>query len=198
MGSPYSQAMAIIFAGTLLSGCTDSGSPIKKAAGNRPAPTEVTVGPPVGFRADSLNGLQGHIFGEPVRNFPGRVFESQDDKTGESVYWMSVRERGWLGQDGKAIIVYYLFQDGKFAEFRAATTSLGLRAETRRLFGPGKEWKDILRTVNWEGERVRASYSEKLEPPVMSWLKVSSKPLLAVREAKQRARIQAESALDRL
>lgn len=142
--------------------------------------------------------MQGHIFGEPVRNFPGLVFESQDDKTGESVYWMSVRESGWLGRCDKAVIAYYLFQDGKFAELHAITTCLGLREEVYRLFGPGKAQKDFLRTVDWEGERVRASYSEKLDPPVTCWLKVSSKPLLAVREAKQRAQMQADSALDRL
>lgn len=153
---------------------------------------------PVWTKADSLYGVQGHIFGEPVSNFPGLVFESRDDEMGESVYLMKARERGWLGQCDRAVITYYFFQDGKFAKFRAFTTCLGLREEVYFLFGPGKERNDIMGTVDWEGERVQARYSEKLEPPVMSWLEVSSKPLLAVRQAKQRAQMQADSILDRL
>jgi hypothetical protein len=41
-------------------------------------------------------------------------------------------------------------------------------------------------------------YSEKLDPPVTCWLQVYSKPLRAVRQAKQRAQLQADSAISEL
>ena len=70
-----------------------------------------------------------------------------------------------------------------------------LREEAQFLFGAGKNLHNMMGEIEWNGERVRALYSEKRYPPVMAWLQVYSKPLRLVQQAKQRAQWQADSAL---
>ena len=154
-----------------------------------PTPTKRTAG----TAADSVNGMQGHTFGEPLRNFPGLLLLEQDDELGVRWYKPSPgQERSWFGKHAKEYNTYYQFQDGRFAMFRAISTDLGanpaaLREELCSLFGPGKRRKDLKGILEWEGERVRATYSEKKTRPVQYWLQVYSKPLRQVQEAKQRA-----------
>ncbi len=191
----------IAFAGILLLYACSQASPatyIDSALANAPAtPTKRTIG----TAADSLNGIPGHTFGEPLRNFPGLVLLSKNDETGVRWYQMpAAQQRGWFRKYAQYAITYYQFQDGQFAMFMAVTMGRGgsptlMRKEALSLFGPGKEQHDLLREINWEGERVRAMYAEKLTPPVTCWLEVRSKPLLAVQQAKQRAHMQADDAL---
>lgn len=194
----------LALAGTLLSGCS-------------PAPPETTTAPAsatssatadaaprsYGTRADSLDGMQGHHFGEPLSNFPHLILLTKEDEQGVRVYRMpGAQERGWFGKHAKDFTTYYQFQDGKFAAFQAVTTGIGanrtaMRQEARFLFGPGKDRQDQLSGLDWEGERVMAQYYEKLTFPVQCWLEVYSKPLVAVQRAKQQAQLQAENALDK-
>lgn len=145
--------------------------------------------------------MQGHTFGEPLRNFPGLVLLTKEDERGVRVYQMPAgQERGWFGKHAHEFATYYQFQDGRFAMFRAVTTGLGanrtaLREEARFLFGPGKERNDQMGGLDWEGEQVRVMYSEKLTSPIQYWLEVYSKPLLLVQQAKQRAQLQADNAV---
>ena len=86
--------------------------------------------------------------------------------------------------------------------FRAVTTGLGanrkaMREEARFLFGPGKDRNDQMSGLDWEGERVRVMYSEKLTTPIQCWLEVYSKPLLLVQQERQRAQLQADNAVSR-
>ena len=162
-----------------------------------PAPTKRTTG----TAADSLNGIPGHTFGEPLRNFPGLVLVTKDDALGLRVYKMpGSQERGWFGKHAQDFDTYYQFQDGQFAMFRAVTTGIGanrtaMREQARFLFGPGKDRNDYMSGLDWEGERVRVMYSEKLTTPIQCWLEVYSKPLLVVQQAKKRAQLQADNAL---
>jgi hypothetical protein len=160
-----------------------------------PTPTRRTTG----TAADSLNGMQGHTFGEPLRNFPGLILLEKHDE--EGVRWYRMRagqKRGWFGKYSQYLITSYQFQDGPFSMFVAMTTGLrsspmALREEAH--FGPGKDQHDQMGEIDWDGERVRAMYFEKHVPPRMSWLQVYSKPL---RLAKLRAQRQAGDALDKL
>ena len=141
--------------------------------------------------------MQGHAFGEPLRNFSGLVLITKEDERGGRVYQMPpAKERGWFGKHAQDFATYYQFQDGRFAMFRAVTTGLGanrtaMREEARFLYGPGKDRNDQMSGLDWEGERVRVMYSEKLTSPVQCWLEVYSKPLLVVQQTKRRAQLRA-------
>ena len=192
-------------AGTLLLHACSQVSPDASAdpaltAGSAPTSAKRTIG----TAADSLDGMQGHTFGEPLRHFPGLVPVSKEDELGVRWYEMPAgQERGWSGQHAGYCIIYYQFQDGRFALFRAVTVGLGgsptaLRKEAIFLFGPGEDRHDTTGGLDWEGERVRVLYSEKLIPPATCWLEVRSKPLMAVQHARQRAQWQADSAVSKL
>ena len=168
--------------------------------------SSLTAAPPpppakrtAGTAADSLNGMQGHTFGEPLRNFPELGPFSTDDERGVRMYRMPAgRERGWFGKHAKEFRTYYQFQDGRFAMFRAVTMDVGdnptaLREQALSLFGPGKGRKDLKGVLDWDGERVWAMYSEKFTSPAQCWLQVHSKPLWRVQQAKQRAQLQADN-----
>lgn len=201
MPLPYRLVLPIAaLAGTLLlQTCSqappDTATDSSLAGALAPSPTKRTTG----TAADSLNGIQGHTFGEPLRNFPEFGLFSEDDELGVRMYRMPPgRKRGWFGQHAKEFRTYYQFQDGRFAMFRAVTMDVGanpmaLREHALSLFGPGKGRKDLKGVLDWDGERVWAMYSEKLTSPAQCWLQVYSKPLRRVQQAKQRAKRQADN-----
>lgn len=164
------------------------------------APAHTPAKRTTGTAADSLNGIPGHTFGEPLRNFPGLVLLEEEDETG--VAWYQVpegQERGWFGKHAEQSINLYQFQDGQFSMFYAVATGLegsptAMRGKLLFLFGPGKNKRDPVGRVDWEGERVRAMYSENLMPPGTCWLEVHSKPLLAEQQARQRAQARLNDA----
>lgn len=188
-------------AGTLLLHACSQASPDTAAADSPSAPASAKR--TTGTAADSINGMQGHTFGEPLSNFPKLVLVTKEDEKGVRVYQMPAgQERGWFGKHAKDFTTYYQFQDGKFAMFRAVTTGIGanrtaMREEARFLFGPGKDRNDQMSGLDWEGERVVVQYSEKLTSPIQCWLEVYSKPLLAVQRAKQHAQMQADNAVEK-
>ena len=153
-----------------------------------------------GTAADSLNGIPGHAFGEPLRNFPGLVLLEEEDETGVAWYQVPAgQERGWFGKHAEQSINMYQFQDDRFSMFYAIATGLegsptAMREKLLSLFGPGKDQRDPAGRVDWEGERVRVMYSENLLPPGTCWLEVHSKPLLAVQQERQRAQVQVNKA----
>ncbi len=132
-------------ASTLLLHACSQASPDSSAdssLNSTPAPpTKRTTG----TQADSLNGMQGHTFGEPLRNFPGLVLLSKDDELGVRWYQMPAgQERGWFGKHAEYSILFYQFQDGRFAMFEAVTTGIRMREEALSLFGPGKDRHDLM------------------------------------------------------
>jgi hypothetical protein len=81
--------------------------------------------------------MQGHTFGEPLRNFPGLVLVSKHDELGVRWYRMPVdQECGWFGKH--AFITDYQFQDGRFAMFEAITTGSRMREEVLFFSAPAK------------------------------------------------------------
>jgi hypothetical protein len=199
---PFPPAARLLLAsGWLLTSCSSPSPTTPPAASAADTATPASPAFSYGTHADSLNGMQGHTFGEPLRNFPGLVLITKEDERGVRVYQMPPgQERGWFGKHAQDFATYYQFQDGQFAMFRAVTTGLGanrtaMREEARFLFGPGKDRNDQMGGLDWEGERVRVMYSEKLTTPIQCWLEVYSKPLLLVQQAKQRAQLQADNAL---
>ena len=201
---PFMPVARLLFAsGLLLASCSSPSSTTPPAAAAAHAATPASAAFSYGARADSLDGMQGHTFGEPLRNFPGLVLITKEDERGVRVYQMPpAKERGWFGKHAKDFATYYQFQDGRFAMFRAVTTGLGanrtaMREEARFLFGPGKDRNDQMSGLDWEGERVRVMYSEKLTTPIQCWLEVYSKPLLLVQQARQRAQLQADNAVSK-
>jgi hypothetical protein len=201
---PAATLTALAVAGTMLSSCSPAAPETTTDAAvvaTSPAPQATMHS--YGTRADSLDGMQGHHFGEPLSNFPGLVLLTKADEKGVAIYRMPAgKERGWFGKHPKDFTTYYQFLDGKFTVFQAVTTGIGanrtaLRQEARFLFGRGKDRNDQLSGLDWEGERVLVQYYEKLTMPVQCWLEVSSKPLLAVLRAKQQAQLRAENALDK-
>ena len=191
-----------VLAGALLLNACSQASPNSFAdiAAFNPAPRTVCA------QADSLNGMQCHTFGEPLRNFSGLIPQVQNDEQGvyeQGVYWKSDQESGWFGQHNKDLVTFYQFQDGKFALFRAVTLDTGatrtaLRALANSLFGPGRARSDLQGRLDWEGERVRVQYYEKGVLPVLCLLEVYSKPLVAEQQAKLRVQRQWHTLLDKL
>lgn len=195
--SPFTPAARLLLiSGWLLASCSSPRSTTPPSATASPAFS-------FGAHADSLNGMQGHTFGEPLRNFPGLVLITKEDERGVRVYQMPpAKKRGWFGKHAKDLATYYQFQDGQSAMFRALTTGLGanrtaMREEARFLFGPGKDRNDLMSGFDWEGVRVRVTYSEKLTAPIHCWLEVYTKPLMVVQQAKQRAQLQADNAVSK-
>lgn len=201
---PFPTAARLLPAsGWLLASCSSPGSTPPPAASAAATAMPASPAFSYGTHADALNGMQGHTFGEPLRNFPGPVLLTKEDERGVRVYQMPpAKERDWFGKHARDFTTYYQFQDGRFAMFRAVTTGLGanrtaMRAEARFLFGPGKGRNDQMSGLDWEGERVRVVYLEKLPTPIQCGLEGYSKPLLVVQQAKQRAQLQADNAVNK-
>lgn len=188
----------------ILSNCAPgtSATPADSLLAATPTPAKRTIG----TAADSLNGIPGHSFGEPLRNFPGLVLFDKDDEAGVRGYLMSAdQQRVWFGEHAEQFTTYYQFQDGRFSMFCALATGLegspmAMREQLFSLFGPSKDPLDLRGRVNWEGERVRirVMYSETTIPSRTCWVEVHSKPLLAVQQAKRHAHLQALAARSHL
>jgi hypothetical protein len=184
--------------GTLLfTGCSQASpdtsagsSPL--AATSTPGPTKRSMGTP----ADSLNGMQGHTFGEPLSSFTNLVPVKIKLADGVRQYERPPgKESGWFGKHQQAVKATYQFQDGRFAAFQAiarAGNQAVLREQALYLLGPGQP---ILNDMQWHGERVGASFTVRgFGTDQFSLLQVWSKPLMDEQAAAIKARLQAENA----
>lgn len=138
-----SQALVVSFAGVLLAGCTDSGSPTNTADANQTAPAEATATTRAP-RVDSLNGIPGHHFGEPLGAFPGLVPIGPKELGAQSYYYAQGGEPGWFGKRTKEysneFYTRYTFAEGKFVSFFASgrgNMRQALQKEAEFLYGPG-------------------------------------------------------------
>lgn len=187
--------------GTLLSGCSSTNSaPETATAGEKPEATAVASAAqfPFGAKVDSLNGIAGHLFGQPLSAFPR--MRSMEHAPSELTKVYSDEGTpgkpgiGWFGKHRREVPTQlYWFLDGQFSQFRAVGDAPTLRAEAIYLLGPGQAQGQY--QLFWEGRRARAVYVEK--PQGFGWqgtLDVLSKPLEAALTAQQRARIKAENA----
>lgn len=153
----------------LLSGCTDSGSPTDKGGGSNATASSKVVSRTGGTRADSLSGIPGHKFGEPLSAFPGlELTANQNPGTRTYQYPGGKGESGWFGkrkrESPNEFYSFYVFKDARFVAFQAMALGAGrqaLQEQTRYLLGTGTVTPT---TTNWEGERVLAYYSLVAQP----------------------------------
>jgi hypothetical protein len=179
--------------GGILIGCS-SPSP---ATSESPAATGTAAAPtpqfPFGSQVDSLNGIAGHTFGEPLSAFP--QLRPLPPTPGELTRAYSYEGReGWFGKHQAQVSTQlYYFLNGKFCRFLAIGNPTVLRPEANYLFGPGQaEGKYRL---FWEGSQARAAYVEQPRGMGMEGkLDVLSKAFEAEQAAQAQARLRAENA----
>ena len=175
MLSPYRSISAsfsfLVLTSGLLTNCS-SPSASTPPAGSSPGPAAAAPVAAVrtpGTRADSLAGIPGHAFGQPLSAFPGlALYPSQRPGTQTYYYPGGKGEPGWFGKRKKEspeeFYTYYTFQDGRFVAFQAMALGAGrqaLQEQTRYLLGPGTV---TTTTTNWEGAKVFAFYSLVNQP----------------------------------
>ena len=187
-------SVLIAFTGGLLSGCSSPASTSEtQAASPKPA---ATVQFPFGAKVDSLNGIAGHTFGQPVSAFaPMRPLQvSPGELTRTYADGGSAKATGWFGKHRPQVPTQlYWFLDNKFSQFRAVGDAATLRAEAIYLLGPGQAQGQ--HQLFWEGSRARAVFSEQARGfGVEGTLDVLSKPLEAEVAAKKQALLKAENA----
>jgi len=190
---PVAAATLLTLTGVLLGSCS-SPSPTTNetapAAGVTPAPARQF---PFGGKVDSLNGIAGHTFGQPLSAFPkmrllpptpGRLTRTYEYEGNE----------GWFGKHHKQVRTqFYYFLNGKFCRFMALGDPTVLRPEATYLFGPGQAVGKY--RLFWEGSRARAAYSEQASGMGMEGqLDVLSKPLEAEQASQAQAELKAENA----
>ena len=186
--------LACLSLGGLLLGCSQSppattaSSPVAGPAA--PAPAAF----PYGAKVDSLNGVAGHTFGQPLSAFshlellpptpgvPTRVYRSGPGQP-----------TGWFGKHRREVpSQFYYFLDGRFVQFRAIGDAVTLRTEAQYLFGPALQQGP---QQFWEGRQARATLSEQARGfGIEGTLNVISKPFEAALAAQAQAKLQAENA----
>lgn len=122
-----------------------------------------------GARADSLDGIAGHHFGEPLSNFPELEAQGYRDLDGYMYYEARPgQQTGWFGKNSEHVRMNYRFYQDKFASFDASAYGVDRRLlaeQTFYLFGKGQPQsaKDLASgeaAMNWEGQRVRVRLSD--------------------------------------
>lgn len=149
---------------------------------------------PFGGKVDSLNGIAGHTFGQPLSAFPKLKPISPNSKELIRAYEYAGKASGWFGKHQADVrIQLYYFQDGKFAWFRAIGDPTVLRPEALYLLGPGSTEGQY--RIFWEGSRARAAYTEEARGfGREGTLNVISKTLEEEKAAQEQAKLKAENA----
>lgn len=182
-----------LIASALLGSCSHS-SPNTEAGSNAPS---MGVERTINTKVDSLNGIPGHHFGEPLSAFPGLVLtQGQQPGTQTYNYPEGKPEAGWFGKHKKDVpSVYYMFKDGKFVAFQAIAYGAGraaLQEETMFLLGPGS--KGITNT-SWVGKKNQAYYTPKVLPyGPAEILDIQSLSLMGALTKESSARLRRENA----
>lgn len=122
-----------------------------------------------GARADSLNGIPGHAFGESRSNFPELEAKGYKDMDGYMYYYAKPgQEPGWFGKNAEHVRTVYRFYQDKFASFDASAGGTDrplLIEEAVYLFGKGlpQSSKTLAygeAAINWEGKRVQVTLAD--------------------------------------
>ena len=189
-------AVALVLASGLLVSCSSpspTSTPADSAAGNSAPPPPAF---PFGGKIDSLDGIAGHTFGEPLSAFPKmRLLPPIPGvPAGLTRTYTYEGTAGWFGKHQAQVRTQlYSFLDGKFCAFLAIGDPAVLRPEATYLFGPGLAQGQY--QLFWEGSRARAVYAEKAAGFGMEGrLDVLSKPLEAEQAARASAKLKAENA----
>ena len=180
-------------ASALLGSCSQS-TPGATADGAAAAAPEASAQFPFGAKVDSLNGLAGYTFGQPLSAFPKMELLPSDPGVFTRSYSLpNGLPSGWFAKHYAEVPYQYCdFLDGQFYRFRSVGNAATLRAEALYLLGPGQ---DQGMQIFWEGNRARAVYTEKVRGFEREGrLDVLSKPLEAAQTAKDQAKLKAENA----
>lgn len=190
-----SLTIASLLAGALLSSCSHPAATTDSAGTSKPeAPVATSTKI---SRTDSLNGIPGHQFGEPLSAFPGVILtKGQQPGTKTYKYPDDKPEAGWFGKHKKEVpSVFYIFRDGKFAAFEAIAFGTGreaLQQETLFLFGRGKLHMD---NTTWAGKKAQVRYTQMtLAKGPAEILDVESIDLVKAQVAEEAARLKRENA----
>lgn len=190
----YFPTLAVL-AGSLFSSCSSADSTPETRA---ETPKTAAVQFPFGAKVDSLNGIAGHTFGQPVSAFPNmRLMQTSPGELTQTYSDEGVagaKATGWFGKHRPQVPTQlYWFLDNKFSQFRAVGDAATLRAEAIYLLGPGQAQGQY--QLFWEGSRARAVFSEQARGfGREGTLDVLSKPLEAELAAKKQALLKAENA----
>lgn len=155
---------------------------------------------PYGAKADSLDGIPGHHFGEPRSNFP--ELETRGFPSLDGYVSYSPREDqpapGWFGKHADQVRATYWFRHDQFVGFSASQHGPDgqrqlLAEEALYLFGSGKRQREAFgqATTQWEGRKVRVEYVDGHNE---STLTINSKPVLAQVAADKLAKQKAAAA----
>lgn len=191
--SPVAPALLFALTGVLLSSCSSPSPATTETAPAAAVPAQSSAQFPFSSKVDSLNGLAGHTFGQPLSAFPQmRLIPPSPGELTRT--YVSEGSEGWFGKHHQQVrSQYYYFLNGKFCRFLAIGDPTVLRPEATYLFGPGQAEGKY--RFFWEGSQARAAYSEKASGMGMEGtLDVASKPLEAERAAQANARLKAENA----
>ena len=186
-------AARLVLASGLLVSCSSPSSTTPPAAAATETPTPPPSAFPFGGKIDSLNGIAGHAFGEPLSAFPNiRLLPPAPGEVTRTYEYVGTA--GWFGKHHAQVRTqFYYFLDGKFYRFLALGDPAALRPEVTYLFGPGQAQGQY--QLFWEGSRARAAYVEKAEGFGMEGrLDVLSKPAEAALAARASAQLKAENA----
>lgn len=194
LGRPAAFGLALLLP-TACSSPSTSAAPDATAA--------VPGNPPVkprdfGTAVDSLAGLPGHRFGQPLSAFPGL---KRGEGGGPLLLYSypagGAQDKSWFAKHrGEVPGVFYKFKEGKFASFQAVAYSpegqAALAQEARFLFGPGRQLGD---RTEWNGQQAWAILSSSFiyGRPVRV-LEVSSHALLDAPSAGEQQRLREENA----
>jgi hypothetical protein len=186
-------APLLTLTGLLLTGCSSPSPATKEASAATGTPAAPTPQFPFGSQVDSLNGIAGHTFGEPLSAFP-KMRLMTPTPGGLTRTYVYEGNEGWFGKHHQQVHTqFYYFLNGKFCRFMALGDPAVLRPEATYLFGPGQaEGKYRL---FWEGSQARAAYTEQARGMGMEGqLDVLSKALEAEQAAQVQAKLKAENA----
>ncbi|WBO86843.1 hypothetical protein [Hymenobacter yonginensis] len=188
--------LLLLAGGWLLAGCSSPSSTAPPAADA--AQTSNTPPPafPFGGKVDSLNGIAGHAFGEPLSAFTDlRLLPPTPGvPVGPTQTYTYEGTKGWFGKHRAQVpSQLYTFLDGKFYAFMAIGDPTILRPEATYLLGPGQAQGAY--QLFWEGAKARAVYAEKAVGFGREGrLDVLSKTMEAALAAKQQAQLKADNA----
>ncbi|MGI4971775.1 MAG: hypothetical protein ACRYGH_22760 [Janthinobacterium lividum] len=149
-------------------------------------------------RTDSLNGIPGHQFGEPLSAFPGLVLAKSQQPGSQTYRYPDEKpEAGWFGKHKKDVpSVFYVFRNGKFSMFQAVGYGTGRQAleqEAQYLLGPGQQHTEH---TSWSGKKAQAFYSpQTLTRGPAAVLTIESLEGAAAQAAAEANRLKQENAV---
>jgi hypothetical protein len=192
-------AVSLIFAAPLRP-LTPAAQPHPKP---KPKPKPKTRVVAYGAKADSLDGIPGHHFGEPRSSFPELEQRGFADPGGYVSYsLLPGKEGGWFGKNSEQVRTTYWFYQDKFAALTALTSGTVsqrqlLADESVYLFGKGL-FRGVAfgeATTRWEGKKVLVVYLDGHNEARLSVTsQITQAQMVADKLAKQKAAAAARAA----